>query len=502
MRYNNVRLTEEMTRAISNSGAVAGVSYSPNLLVNKYSYWINKINEDYKAKNRGAELPTYKKYYIATLMENTNRLIDNVDAHQKYYQSGVNTRKRGLNEAINPSNISGFKKFNLDVTAVTSYNSIIELISSAQPQLMRNGQAHYLNVTAGSTKSGVQAGQTLFSNFEGPADAAHYADDQVKAAVFSQETGVTEYQLNWLPVIKGTVKGTIAGVGTVLDDGQGHLVNGSTTVATIDYNTGVITFSSVTAGTQVALEYVYDNINLHNGGIQAPELDVRIEAVPMTAVDRKLKTLFSIDALFDMGAEFNYTLDKELENLAAQELRHETDQAMIDELVAGAKGEGVDWNIVEPYGVPTDIHYRSFAINLSQIGSKMFTNTRKYKPNFYIVGELGSVVISSLPKFVSSQANDTAGPHLMGTLDGKNVFHSPYMNSDKILAGYKGDSLFDSGALYGPYIPFTSTAYLVDNFAVKRGYMRSDSMVVVNGNMYANSTITSQQRVIETHANS
>ena len=85
---------------------------------------------------------------------------------------------------------------------------------------------------------------------------------------------------------------------------------------------------------------------------------------------------------------------------------------IISDLYTKATSPGVTWNITAPTGVSLVDHYAGFPNILIEAGNKMYYNTKIAMPNFYIVGELASNVLESLPQFKSNAAID---PKLWGS---------------------------------------------------------------------------------------
>lgn len=87
---------------------------------------------------------------------------------------------------------------------------------------------------------------------------------------------------------------------------------------------------------------------------------------------------------------------------------------IISDLYTKATSPGVTWNITAPTGVSLVDHYAGFPNILIEAGNKMYYNTKIAMPNFYIVGELASNVLESLPQFKSNAAIDPKGPSIGG----------------------------------------------------------------------------------------
>ena len=71
------------------------------------------------------------------------------------------------------------------------------------------------------------------------------------------------------------------------------------------------------------------------------------------------------------------------------------------------------------------------------------------------------------------------------------VYKNPNYPRDTFLVGWKGNSIFDCGYIYAPYMPILTTNLVVDaNFQGQRGFATSYGKKMVNSDMYAKGQIT------------
>jgi hypothetical protein len=452
-----------------------------NGVMDKWANNMRAINEAFDG-----QVDDYKLLTTAILLENTEQFL--------------NQRGRMINEATQPSDVSYFKRYAINLLSAVVPNLIAEDIVSVQPMLSRIGEIRYLRVLYGSDKAPVTKGSQMFGQYQGGDFSQHtYSSDQIEGEGYVGNGTQTKYNLAWTPVIPGSVEVLVDASGDEVvykDDGNGNLKDGSTTKATINYATGEVTFSSA-PDNALTLDFSYEYNNMEVP-VDAPEVILRLVTAPIQAKSRKLKTLYSFDAAFDLINDYGMSMNNELITYTAAQIKHEIDMEIINELYTKATGTGVTWNIVAPIGVSLTDHYNSFPSALVEAGNKMFYNTKVASPNFYIVGEQASNVLESLARFKSAGVVDPKGPHLAGWIGEKPVYKSPSIPSDGFLCGFKGSSLFDSGYIYAPYMPIMTTQLLMDEtFTGRQGFASSYGKRMTNGDFYAQCKITSNSDVVQ-----
>lgn len=461
-------LTENVNEVRRLNESVTGRNMD-NVMI-KWKKNLDAINEAYNG-----EIDDYKLLTTAILLENTEQYI--------------NSRSRLLGEATQPSDTSFFKRYAINLLTAVVPNLISEDIVAVEPMLSRIGEIRYLRVLYGSNKAPVTKGTNMFSNFTGGDFSQNtYTSEVIEGETFTGDGSTTVLNLGWTPVLPGSISGDNEGT-VISDDGNGNIKEGTSTVGTIDYTTGKITYTTApTSGNTLSFTYSYDNMS---APVQAPELTLKLMTSPIQAKSRKLKTLWSFDAAADLSNDYGMQMNTELVTYSAAQIKHEIDMEITQELYNKATSPSVTWNMYAPNGVSTVDHYNSFPIALAEAGNKMYFNTKLASPNFYVVGESASTVIESLARFKSAGAVDTKGPYLAGYLGEKPVYKSPSIPTSGFLCGYKGASLFDSGYVYAPYLPVMSTQLLMDEtFTGRQGFAASYGKRMTNGDFYSACQIT------------
>jgi hypothetical protein len=446
-------------------------------VMNKWKKNMDAINEAF-----GGDIDEYKLLTTAILLENTEKYLAN--------------RSRALNEATQPSDVSFFKRYAINLLSAVVPNLIAEDIVSVQPMLSRVGEIRYLRVIYGSNKAPVKKGQVMFQNYTGGDFSQHtYTSDRIEGETVATDGSTTKFNLDWTPVVPGTINGDVDG-DALTDDGNGNILIAGAKAGTINYEDGSITFTTApSADATVQLDYEYNNMEVP---VQAPELVMKLVTAPIQARSRKLKTLYSFDAAYDLVNDYGMSMNNELVTYSAAQIKHEIDMEIIDDLYKKATSPSIAWNDVAPTGVSLVDHYNSFPIALTEIGNAMYFNTKMARPNFYVLGESTANVVESLARFKSAGAVDPKGPYLAGYLGDMPVYKSPSIPVDGYLAGFKGTSLFDAGYIYAPYMPVMSTQLLMDEtFTGRQGFAASYGKRMTNGDFYARGIITHNKDVVD-----
>lgn len=144
----------------------------------------------------------------------------------------------------------------------------------------------------GSDKAPVKKDQTMFSNYNlgEQFEQSSYTSDHIEGEEDVPNAN-KQITLAWTPIIPSSLTVTVNDV-EYTDDGNGNIaVTGN--AATVDYNTGVITFTNAITDV-VSCTYDYDNMS---APVKSPDIKLRIVTAPIQAKSRKLKTLYSFDKL-------------------------------------------------------------------------------------------------------------------------------------------------------------------------------------------------------------
>ena len=209
------------------------------------------------------------------------------------------------------------------------------MIVSIQPINNEVGVINYIRYLYGNSKGAAVAGQEFASGILYQGSDTYYSSEDVVGEGLPINNGSIEGSLAWKPILKGSIKIPVAYTkGTT--QAQGYIVDRRDTSAnatgttgklavidalssnavegvladtsTVNYTSGAVKVdfaSGVTLTdstlTSVLVDYKYDNRQVGNGAIgtnqlQVPEVNIRIDTMPVVCQSRKLKALYAFDA--------------------------------------------------------------------------------------------------------------------------------------------------------------------------------------------------------------
>lgn len=439
-------------------------------LLEKWNTNISAVNEAF-----GKELSLDRKVVLATTLENTQDTLN----------------RASLNETTQASDVGPFKQFALELITAVVPNLIASDIVSVQPMSNRIGEVRYLKYLYGSNKGSVKAGTEFSSAFGLGSSEPNYSSEDIDQEVIGA-SGQSNYEGNfsYVPVRPGSVKITVGGV-EVVDNGNGA-ITGTGVTGTINYQTGAYTldFGNGTASDDVVASYQYQ---LDYAPVNVPQVDIKVETMPIIAKSRKLRALYAFDAAYDMQRDYGVDINTALVSQIAAEIKHEIDGEIMNDLVtqAGATSAPLTFNTNAPTGVSLKDHYESFYNKVIEASNAIFAATKRASATFIVVGTGAANVVESLDRFKPSGVLNPVGPHLAGYLNGTiPVYKNPYYSADTFLVGYKGQGLFDAGYVYSPYQPvMTTNLVMLDDFVGRRGFATSYGKKMVNSKLYAKGQI-------------
>ena len=406
------------------------------------------IAESVRAKQGREALSLETKAALATCLENTRQLC----------------------EATQSSNIPS-KTFFLDMVASVVPNIIAPELVSVQAMDAKAGMISYLKFVYGTDKGATVRGQ-MFNNslYKGDFDDMNYSSSLIENEPLA-DTG--DINLAFYPVVPGSL--TIEGVGT--DNGEGVIGTG-----TIDYKTGKVT--GVTVEADATATYAYDN---ETAPVKVPQINLELAQIPVFAKSRKLAAYWGFDAAFDLKKQYGEDVTALMATQAAGEIAHEIDTEIVMDLYnqAGAGAELV-WSKTAPVGVQLIDHYDTFWAKLAEGDAAIFGATQRFNPNFICCGINVAAVIQVMRNFSGDASATGVGPHFFGTVGGRyKVYVVPAMPADAFVMGFKGNNFLETGYVYAPYMPVTSTdALMLANMTGQQGYATSYGKKMVNSKLY------------------
>jgi len=357
---------------------------------------------------------------------------------------------------------------------------------------------NYIKYIYGSEKGNIPRGGDISSPMAHHRNEYTYSSEVVEEENFGGEgnddfTGNDGVTLAYTPIRPGTVSFTVGGV-NFTDDGDGNLVGtGLASSGTINYETGFAEFVlSNVAGSDVTVSYEF---NLEYAPSTIPQVDIKIESLPVIARSRKLRALYAFDAAFDLRRSYGGDIDTLLSSQIAAEIAHEIDAELCDALRTQAGLPGFSFNKSPRVGIAVVDHYDSFYNVLVEVSNSMFQSTRRATGNFLIVGTGAASVVETMRSFRADNVTSPVGPHKIGTLGPFTVYKNPYYPANDVVMGFRGGSYFEAGYFYCPYMPvITTDLIMLDDFKGRRGWATSYAKKMVNNQLYATGQIINESQ--------
>lgn len=259
-------------------------------------------------KKVGKTMGLDKKIALATMLENTNSLL----------------------EATNSQNIPS-KTFFLDMITAVVPNLIASDIVSVQALDSKAGIISYLKYNYGTSKGRTAAGTTFNTSLNTGYSDASYTSRNV------DEELIAGSNLDFSPIIVGTFTATTED-GKVITE-SAKVTNGVVDLVCagdesikgkLNYATGAITLTSTT-GTigDVFASYEYNNetVPFADHGSESyhnviPEITMDLAQLPIYAKSRKLAAYWGFDAAYDLKKQYGTEINDLISVQAAGEIAH------------------------------------------------------------------------------------------------------------------------------------------------------------------------------------
>jgi hypothetical protein len=267
---------------------------------------------------------------------------------------------------------------------------------------------------------------------------------------------------------------------------------GTTGATKFDHSTGMVTVhlsSGSVTGLIPRADYEYD---LENNPFQ-PEITLSLDSDSVSAVTRKLKTSWSLEAAQDLKAVHNIDAEGTLTDLMADEMVAEIDREIINDLIVAASIRATH-NFATAAGASVNFTDRNIALlyKVLEVANIIHRTTLRGPANWMVTSADISSKFEQLNDFRGSDALATEGLDIgitsAGTIQGKlKLYKDPLFPNCKILLGFKGNSVLDSGYFYAPYIPLLSTPTVLDpnSFTPSKGIMtRYGKKLIEDGGLY------------------
>lgn len=459
-----------------------------------------------------------KKYgMMAAILENQHKAMDGKGSSLLF------------EEAFQTGNIADFTRFALPLIRKAYPKLISDNLVGVQPMSQPASLIFYIRYRYGISKGQTVAGTQImrqntsaqFARQNGWALDPYYSSQTVGAQGWDGEditnsgTSVTG-TLQHKPVLAGTVIVNLYSESAVNDSCEGNPepeiqvsfdASGEVELAVVknptnytvdvggssfDHSTGVVTvaFSAGDVSSLVArASYEYD---LENNPFQ-PEVTMSIDSDSMSALTRKLKTSWSLEAAQDLKSVHNIDAESTLTDLMADEMVAEIDREIINDLLIAAAIRA-NHNFATAAGASVNFTDRNIALlyKTLEVANIIHRTTLRGPANWMVTSADIASKYEQLNDFRGSDALAEDGIDIgitnAGTIQGKlKLYKDPLFPNCKVLMGYKGGNVMDTGYIYGPYIPLLSTPTVMDpnSFTPNKGIMtRYGKKLVEDGGLY------------------
>jgi hypothetical protein len=297
----------------------------------------------------------------------------------------------------------------------------------------------------------------------------------------------------------GTQEAGPSGLEAAVDDSDGSLATGETA--------GEI-FSTVGGGLTTAQSEALGD----GGGTTFGEMAFSIDKSTVTAKSRALKAEYTMELAQDLKAVHGLDAEGELANILSSEILAEINREVVRTVNQKAKLGALQSSVAVKgiFNLHTDSDGRWLAekakgliVQIEREANVIAKETRRGKGNYIICSsDVASILAASgmldySPALNTSLNVDDTGNTFAGVLNGKfKVYVDPYAtgtNPDYVTVGYRGNTPYDAGIFYCPYVPLTMVKAIgEEDFQPRIGFKTRYGMVA-NPYVASNGTGTARE---------
>lgn len=431
-----------------------------------------------------------------------NAVMASLTPEQRAFTQAImaNYRRMGspITAATNTSNIAARPDF-MELLPIFTQKLLLLDVFGSVAMKSRQQLIPYFKVKTENTKGETLKNTILASPFVNAQGIdPNFTGRVIKNEVVSDAAGsFTTGTLAYLPVLPGsvTIVSTISGTATAYtDDGAGNIVAaGGAAAGTINYSTGVITFTNaivLSQGDTIKATYQYDNETVGPNaqgeyGASMGKIDLQLDEINLVATAREVACYWSVYSAFAASQEYGANIGEMSKEAAFSQLTAELNTAGF-KLLSDAASYNAQYNwdaapVKSGSVVPSD-YLNMFKLKLGQAAASIYQRTRLTQPNYLIVGTNTAEYLKMINGFKADTSEDNVGPYKLGSLDQfKTIICDPNYDPDTWVMGCKSTDIRRNSALFGEYMPFTSTdAIGLANASVQQGYVSMQAMEIVN----------------------
>jgi hypothetical protein len=253
------------------------------------------------------------------------------------------------------------------------------------------------------------------------------------------------------------------------------------------------------------------NTGINDGtDLQIPEIDLELKSEAIVAKTRKLKAVWTPELAQDLNAYHSIDAEAELTSMLSDYISLEIDLEILDMLRSnalttdfwsatigeeylnnGQTGQAAWGGAVSAMAYQKNTWFQTLGTKINKVSNKIHQLTLRGGANFLVASPDVCTILESIPGFVVSAEKDSmqfaAGVTQIGAMSNRyTVYKNPYMTSNEILMGFRGNNFLETGAVYAPYVPLIMTPLVYDpqNFTPRRGVMTRYAKKMVRPEYY------------------
>ena len=247
-----------------------------------------------------------------------------------------------------------------------------------------------------------------------------------------------------------------------------------TTKSTLAAGTGIASYDNTAGTAGFGPLNTADDTNAENWGFtDGPafaQMSFTIDKTTVTAKSRALRADYTVELEQDLKTVRNMSVEGELSNILSTEITHEINREILYTALKAAKigiqskatGKGLFDADTDSDGRWSVEKWKGLLFNIEREANKIAKETRRGKGNFIIcTSDVASAlamaqVLDYTPALTQNLNVDDSGSIFAGVLAGRyKVFIDPFWagSYDYAMVGYKGNSEYDAGLFYCPYVP-------------------------------------------------
>ena len=265
----------------------------------------------------------------------------------------------------------------------------------------------------------------------------------------------------------------------------------------------------------VSLPAFESNFNSATPSPAIPEIDIKVEAVPVVAETRKLRARWSPELAQDLNAYHSLDAEVELTQILSEQVALEIDREILNDLLTQASAANYYWSrapgrfLNKETGRVSDVGtftgtvrewYETLVETIIDVANQIHRKTLRGSANFIVVGPDVATILEASVFYKPSYSIDgdgqvgagmVIGAERVGQLSNRfTVYKDPYFPRNKVLVGYKGGSYLETGYVYAPYVPLivTPTIFQAEDFTPRKGVMTRYGKKMVRSDFYGTVT--------------